>query len=113
MGAAAYNRGSKAISKQISDELKDYSPSQAVSVTHPAEADLPQYEQYEPSDIRSDKGLKVGDKVFCTVTAIRQWMTVTEIKGKGSDLRIKTNGFNGWGYGHNFTKNPPADMVRP
>lgn len=112
MGVAAYNRGSAAIRREITEELKTYQPSQAVSVTHPTEAELPKTENYEPNDLRSDKNLAVGDKVFCTVSAIRQWMTVTEIKGKGSNLRIKTNGFSGWGYGHNFTKNPAAWMVR-
>jgi hypothetical protein len=110
MGAAAYNRGSRSISDQISAEMEGRV--QAVAVNHPTEAELPKVENYEPSDIRADKTLAVGDKVFCTVSAIRQWMTVTEIKGKGSNLRIKTNGFNGWGYGHNFTKTPPAWMVR-
>ena len=109
MGTAAYNRGSQAISDQID---REFNQAAKVATVHPMESEMGPSEHYEPSDIRSDKALAVGDKVFCTVSAIRQWMTVTEIKGKGSNLRIKTNGFHGWGYGHNFTKNPPAYMVR-
>jgi hypothetical protein len=56
--------------------------------------------------------VKVGDRVFCTVTAIRMWVTVTQVKGSGSKLRIKTDSFTGWGYGHNFTRNPPDWMMR-
>jgi hypothetical protein len=58
------------------------------------------------------KPVEIGERVFCTVTAIRCWMTVTEVKGKGSKLRIKTDAFSGWGYGHNFTREPADWMVR-
>ncbi len=56
---------------------------------------------------------EVGEQVYCTVSACRGWMAVTAIKGDRSDLRIKTDAFgNSWGYGNNFTRNPPAWMVR-
>lgn len=63
------------------------------------------------TSIRTE-GVQVGDRVFCTVTGVMHWMTVTEVKGKGARMRIRTDAFTGWGYPHNFTKNPPAWMIK-
>ncbi len=67
---------------------------------------------YIPNDLRADKELKVGDRVFCTVSALKGWVIVVDIKGSGDKLRVRTDATSGWGYGHNFTKNPPEWMTK-
>jgi len=64
-------------------------------------------------DLRNDpQSVKVGDRVYCTVSACYGWSTVVEVKGHGAGLRVKTDSFRGWGYGHNFTRKPPEYMTK-
>lgn len=112
MGIAAYNRGSRSISRQIDEEMK----AAYVAVEHPPS------EQAKPKE----KGVlgywnlcddpvpvKAGDKVYCTVSQCRGWSTVIGVKGPWNDLRIKTDLHNRtWAYAHNFTKEPPQWMLK-
>ena len=56
--------------------------------------------------------VKVGDRVFCTVTGCRGWYTVEAIKGPKRDLRIKISFSKQWAYGHNFTREPAEWMLK-
>ena len=113
MGIAAYNRGSRAISRQIDEELKEKVT--GVCVVHPiAEPQEPKQKGVlgywnlidDPVDV------KVGDRVFCTVTGCRGWYTVEAIKGPKRDLRIKISFSKQWAYGHNFTREPAEWMLK-
>ena len=46
--------------------------------------------------------LKPGDKVYCTVTTIKGWYTVTDIRIR--DGYIKISGYNPWNPPHNFSQ---------
>ncbi|HYV51740.1 MAG TPA: hypothetical protein VE971_00465 [Candidatus Eisenbacteria bacterium] len=46
--------------------------------------------------------LKPGDKVYCTVTTIKGWYTVTDIRIR--DGYIKISGYNTWNPPHNFSQ---------
>ena len=114
MGIAAYNRGSRAISRQIDEELKGSNA--GVCIVHPIAEPKP----------KPDKGVlgywslpddpelvKIGDRVYCTVTQAKGWSVVTAVKGDRRDLRIKTDLYERrWAYAHNFTKEPPEWMLR-
>lgn len=54
----------------------------------------------EDASIKSCKRFKVGQSVWCTVSAIRGWKTVTEVNPK--DGRIKIDGGRVWCPLHNF-----------
>jgi hypothetical protein len=114
MGVAAYNRASKVIRESISQET-------AGTPAHIAYEPKPVFVEETPKvtpgsylSLREDpRMVQVGDKVFCTVTAIRGWMTVTAVRYDHRHVDIKTDSFGrGWGYGHNFTFNPPAWMTK-
>ena len=62
--------------------------------------------------VNNKKPFEVGERVFCTVTAIRGWCHVVAVKGPWNDQRIKTDIHNGWGYAHNFTRTPAAWEVQ-
>jgi hypothetical protein len=120
MGIAAYNRGSKAIRRQIEDEYRALHPQVFVA---PASEPRPFFYS-EPAgpqkpimgywDLRQDPQMvQVGDRVFCTVSQCRGWMIVTAVRYDHRHVDIKTDVFGrSWGYGHNFTFNPPAWMTR-
>ena len=46
--------------------------------------------------------LQIGDKVYCTVFAVRGWYRVTAIRPR--DGYIKIDGFNTWNPPHNFNQ---------
>lgn len=52
--------------------------------------------------------LTPGDKVFCTVTAIRRWCTFREVRPR--DGYIKVDEYNSWNPPHNFEREKPAWM---
>lgn len=114
MGIAAYSRASKVIRDRISLETAGvpvhiaYEP-KPVFVDEPSKPAIGSY-----LNIREDSRMvKVGDKVYCTVTACRGWMTVTAVRYDHRHVDVKTDRFGrGWGYGHNFTFNPPAWMTK-
>lgn len=115
MGVAAYNRGSKAIRESIAADF----PQKNVRIGYEPKPVFPPEEAPKlPAggywDLRSDpRMVQVGDKVYCTVSACRGWMTVTAIRYDHHHVDIKTDVFGrGWGYGHNFTFNPPAWMTK-
>jgi hypothetical protein len=116
MGITAYNRGSKVISRYCDEELAK-STAKGVAVVHPpAEPPKPPEKQNPliPVDLRFDTPYpSVGERIYCTVSACKGWMAITEVKGHGDGLRIKTDVFGrSWGYGHNFTRKPPDWMLK-
>lgn len=45
--------------------------------------------------------LPLGTKVYCTVSAVQGWYTITAIRPR--DGYIKVSGFNTWNPPHNFS----------
>lgn len=115
MGVAAYNRGSKAIRESIAADF----PQREARIAYEPKPVFPPEEKVKPVagsylDLRSDpRMVQVGDRVFCTVTNCRGWMKVTAVRYDHRHVDIKTDTFGrGWGYGHNFTFDPPAWMTK-
>lgn len=93
MGAAAYNRGSKAIREDIALEYAGRGlGSLNGSAIHPPSV---------PDSAPKTVPFQVGEVVYCRVTQLRGWPeTITAINGN----RIKVTGSRAWCPSYNFQR---------